>query len=276
MSLAVHSSLLAVSAFALTVWLSACSAKIVPAAPAPRALAVSVPETTIAVPQRLEDGLPQAAVENFNARHTDYAARRGDLDLLFLGDSITEGWAGAKDVWDRYYGTLKADQFGVGYDRTQHLLWRLQNGEGQHVSPRVVVLLIGTNNIGQNPDDDVVAGITAVVKEIQSDFRSAKILLLGILPRNHVSQPDRAHITAVNRAISKLDDGKRVFFLDIGAKFLDPDGEIPTELMADLLHPTEKGYETWAQGIKDKLASLGVGAVPSGPPSARIAIAVRF
>jgi beta-glucosidase len=211
---------------------------------------------TIPVPQRLEDGLPQDAIDNFNERHAQYAARQGDLDLLFVGDSITQGWGGAKDVWQRYYGSLKADQFGVGWDRTPHLLWRLKNGEGQHVKPRVVVLLIGTNNIGQNTDAEIYTGVSAIVAELENDFRGVRILVLGIFPRGTPDDPSRQRITTINGLLSRLADGKRVFYLDIGPKFLDANGVIPPDVMADRLHPTEKGYEIWAEAMKEDLAKL--------------------
>jgi lysophospholipase L1-like esterase len=240
-------------ALALVALLSACAHHFLPAETGPP----PPPSTaTIPVAQRLEDRLPQDAIDNFNERHARYASQDGDLDLLFVGDSITQGWGGATDVWQRYYGSLKADQFGVGWDRTQHVLWRLKNGEGQHVRPRVVVLLIGTNNIGQNTDAEISQGVATVVAELRNDFPAARILVLGILPRGLPDDPSRPRIVTINGMISKLADGKRVFYLDIGPKFLDANGAIPPDVMADRLHPTVKGYEIWAEAMKDELAKV--------------------
>ena len=215
----------------------------------------------IPVPQRAEDKLPPNAINGFNTRHQTYVARakQGQIDVLFLGDSITQGWPGpGKTVWAQYYGAMKAEQFGIGYDRTQHVLWRLQNGEGEGFSPKVVELLIGTNNLGPNTPAETAAGITAVVGELRKRFPDAKILLLGIFPRGNPGETAWKQVIEVNQVIAKLDDQKHVFYLDIGPKFLAADGSIAPGMMGDQakLHPSAQGYGVWAEATKDLLGKL--------------------
>lgn len=189
-------------------------------------------------------------------------AKAGDIDLLFMGDSITDFWRSTgepyagKPVFDKYFGHLKAANFGIAGDTTQGVLYRLQHGEGQGFSPKAVMLMIGTNNIGRNSAAEIAEGIGAVVLEMQRDFPKAKILLLGVFPRSAANDPIRATVKEINRIIARLDDGNRVHYLDIGAKFLDADGNIPKDVMSDGLHPTTKGYEIWAEAVKDPIAQL--------------------
>ena len=200
------------------------------------------------------------------ARHDGFVAEahRGGIELLFLGDSITDYWRasnpekGGRAIWDREFGALKAANFGISADRTQHILWRLRNGEAEGYQPKVVVLLIGTNNTGlerdgktpRNATAEVIEGVTAVVSELRARFPEAKILFLAIFPRGEKD------VAEVNRAVAQLHDGKHVFFLDIGAKFLDAEGNIPRAVMPDLLHPSEKGYQIWADAIREPLKEL--------------------
>lgn len=185
-------------------------------------------------------------------------AKKGDVDLLFLGDSITEGWAGnGKDVWAKNYADKKAANFGIGGDRTQHVLWRIENGELDGISPKVVVLMIGTNNTGSDSVQSIASGITKIVQTIRSKCPTTKVLLLAIFPRaEKADNPVRAKIAQINEIIAKLDDGKNVRYLDIGPKFLTPDGTLTQEIMRDRLHPTKAGYEIWTQSIKDLLDEM--------------------
>jgi lysophospholipase L1-like esterase len=189
-------------------------------------------------------------------------AQKGDIDVLFMGDSITDFWRSdrqpyaGKPVFDKYYGNMKVANFGIAGDTTQGVLYRLQNGEGQGFSPKAVMLMIGTNNTGRNKAAEIAEGIGAVVLELQKDFPKAKILLLGIFPRSTPNNPARATIAEINTIISKLHDGARVQYLDIGSKFLDAEGAIPKDVMSDALHPTTKGYEIWAEAVKEPLANL--------------------
>jgi len=192
-------------------------------------------------------------------------AKKGGFDVLFTGDSITDGWRNnpQKKIFDATFGPLKPANFGISGDRTQHVLWRLQNGEFEGLTlPKVVVLMIGTNNIGQkdNPEPaaSAVAGIQAILKEIRKKSDHTKILLLGVFPRGEkADHPLRAAVKEINDAIAKLDDdGKVVKYLDIGDKFLQPDGSILKEIMPDFLHLSEKGYHIWADAIKEPLVEL--------------------
>jgi len=184
-------------------------------------------------------------------------AKKGGIDVLFVGDSITDWWRSTgKDVWVKYYGSMKAANFGIAGNTTQDVLWRLQNGEGEGFQPKVVVLMIGTNNFGRNTDAQVAEGVAAVVHELRTRFASAKILLLGIFPRGPKENPVRDRVRNTNLLIAKLDDGKNVFYLDIGAKFLEPDGTLTAEIMPDGLHPSAKGYEIWGAAMQEPLAKL--------------------
>jgi lysophospholipase L1-like esterase len=186
-------------------------------------------------------------------------AKQGHVEVLFLGDSITEGWEGAgKDVWHERFAPLKAANFGIGGDRTQHVLWRLRDGkELEGISPKVVVLMIGTNNMATNTAEQIVQGVTAVVDELKHQLPQGKILLLGIFPRSPDGQHAvRAKIKAVNEQIAKLDDGKEVRYLDIGDKFLQPDGALTAEIMPDFLHLSPKGYTIWADAIQPALTEM--------------------
>ena len=197
---------------------------------------------------------------NWLKRHEGFVAlaKKGGVDVLFLGDSITDAWRtynektqrGGLRVWQKHFEPLKAANFGIGGDRTQHVLWRIQNGELDGIQPKVVVLMIGTNNSGSDSAEQIAAGIEAIVQEIRKRSPSTKILLLAIFPRGEKPNPQRDKITQVNALIAKLDDGKTVRFLDIGKRFLRDDGTIPPEIMYDYLHLTEKGYEIWAEAIR--------------------------
>ncbi len=200
-------------------------------------------------------------------RHEGFVAeaKKGGIEVLFLGDSITDGWRSkGKPVWEKHFAPLKAANFGISGDRTQHVLWRLRNGETEGYSPKAVVLMIGTNNTGKEKADgkprnstpEVVEGVTAVVKELRATFPKAKILFLAIFPRGEKDSDSRKQVTEVNQSLQKLHDGKNVHYLDIGGQFLDAAGNIPKEIMPDLLHPNERGYELWANAIKEPLKKL--------------------
>lgn len=183
--------------------------------------------------------------------------KEGPIGVLFLGDSITAGWKwNGKEVWAKNFEKYQSANFGIGGDRTQHVLWRIENGELDGINPKVVVLMIGTNNIG-NEVEEIVKGDTKIVSEIHRRLPNTKVLLLGIFPRNPgASNPFRTKIKAVNTELAKLDDGNKTRFLDIGDKFLAPDGTIPRENMYDLLHLTPAGYQIWADAINPVLEEM--------------------
>jgi lysophospholipase L1-like esterase len=192
---------------------------------------------------------------HFQKLHESFLLRRtqGPIGVLFLGDSITEGWSGrGRRVWDQYYANLDAANFGISGDRTQHVLWRIENGELDGISPKVVVLMIGTNNIGY-PAEDILKADELIVHRIHEKLPDAKVLVLGIFPRGaSADDPRRAKIKTVNAGLATLDDGNKTRFLDIGSKFLNDDGSLPRPIMPDFLHPSAAGYQIWA----DAMASL--------------------
>jgi len=181
-------------------------------------------------------------------------AKEGNVDLLFLGDSITYGWANnGKDVWQRYYGPRHAANFGIGGDRTQHILWRIDNGEIEGLKPKVAVLMIGTNNAGANTADEIADGIKAIVRRLREKLPETKILLLGVFPRSPNPGPIRDKLNEVNDKIASLGDGKKVIYLDIGKHFLNEDGTISKDIMPDFLHLSPKGYRIWADAMEPTL-----------------------
>ncbi len=189
-------------------------------------------------------------------------AKQGTAELLFMGDSITDFWrneTGAyagKPVQDKYFGQWKVANFGIAGDTTQGVLFRLNDGEGAGFSPRAVMLMIGTNNTGGNTAGEIAEGVGAVVQSLQTRFPQAKILLLGIFPRGNPGDAVRDKIADINKIISKLHDGNRVQYLDIGAGFLDASGNIAADIMSDKLHPGPKGYEIWARAVIDPITKM--------------------
>ncbi len=230
---------------------------------------VIVPKIAGAAPARLRQPPDVAAPKlgkdgkqtdpGFTEQHENFLkiAKKGGMDVLFLGDSITAGWNRAgKEVWTKAFSAYKPANFGIGGDRTQHVLWRITNGELDGVSPKALVLMIGTNNSGTDPAEEIAKGITKIVQTIREKTPNTKILLLAVFPRGMKSNEQREKLQQVNSVISKLDDGKNVFFLDIGQKFMQADGSISQEIMPDYLHLSPKGYQIWADAISPKLAEL--------------------
>ena len=210
---------------------------------------------------------PQAGNETWTNAHTALIdkAKRGNIALYFAGDSITRRWeATHKENWDHNFAGWQAADFGAGGDRTENLLYRLLNGELDGVDPKVVVLLIGTNNVGFDPvgssDDalvsDTVRGITACVGAIRRKAPGAKILLMGITPRNTKgSTAVMPTINKINRGIAALADGSRITFLDIGNLLADATGTLFEGMTDDGLHLTDKGYQVWADAMRPVLTS---------------------
>jgi lysophospholipase L1-like esterase len=198
----------------------------------------------------------------FIASHEKFVriAKEGKAQLVFLGDSITAGWGGKDNqpIWNKAFGAYVPANFGIGGDRTQHVLWRILNGELEVIKPKAVVLMIGTNNSGTDSAEGIAKGVTVIVETIRAKQPQAKILLLAVFPRGEKANPNpgREKLKVVNSIIAKLDDGKNVFFLDIGDKFLQPDGSLTKEIMPDFLHLSAAGYQIWADAIGPKLAEL--------------------
>ena len=232
-------------------------------APAKPAEASPAPAAQRATPPPAPATVPAPRTGAWVKQHEAFLERgkKGDVDLLFLGDSITAGWVNAKDVWARYYAPRKATNFGIGGDRTQHILWRLDNGEVEAIHPKVVVLMIGTNNVGSNPEAEIADGVKAILDRLHSKLPDAKVLLLGVFPRG--SNRDRAlpsvapdpRIAGINARLAAFDDGKMVKYLDIGAAFLE-DGRVSRANMPDFLHLTPASYGIWADAMEPTLWQL--------------------
>ena len=205
-------------------------------------------------------------------RHEGFVAEaaRGGVDVLFLGDSITDGWRrpgpnGGKGVWDREFAPLRAANFGIGGDRTQHVLWRIEHGTLEGLRPRVVVLMIGTNNTGferdgttpRNTPAESVAGVQAILGQLRRRLPEARVLLLAVFPRGEQpDHPQRLQVNEINRGLAPLADGRLVKFLDLNSRFLAADGTLPAAVMPDFLHPREEGSTRWAAALQAPLAEL--------------------
>ena len=188
-------------------------------------------------------------------------ANTNDFDILFEGDSITDWWQqqppqGGKEVFQKYFGDAKVANFAVAGDTTQGLLWGLKHGEGQGHKPKVIMIMIGTNNTGSASGEEIAEGVGAIILELRDDFPDAKILLLAIFPRGvGPTDSNRQKNEDANKIIARLDDGKHVFFMNINDKFLDKDGHL-IGFRGDNLHPNPVGYEAWASAVAPKLKSL--------------------
>jgi len=191
--------------------------------------------------------------ESLNAR-----VKQGNVDLIFIGDSITNGWDNeGKEVWAKYYTKRNAVNLGISCDRIQNVLWRLDHGNIDGISPRLAVVMIGSNNSSRSKLEEIPEGIKAMVQRLRTRLPNTKILLLGIFPRGKDSQdPWRQINSKVNDRICKFADGKMVFYLDIGSKLVAADGTASTDVLRDLVHPAAKGYAIWAEEIEPMVAEL--------------------
>ena len=246
-------SFLALAAIAAALQLSASAQTNVPAVSATNAPAPHINTAIVPVPRT-------GAITN---RQSQVLARAkeapGDYDIEFIGDSITQGWERAgSNVWQHYYSPRKCINFGVSGDRTQHVLWRFEQGQLDGIKARVAVVMIGTNNSNNqdNTEDDILAGVTAIVQQIRTRQPDTKIILLGIFPRGKTFSTQRGKILQVNQALAKLDDGQNIFYLDFGSQLIEKDGSIARSVMPDFLHPNERGYNIWAAATEPKIKEL--------------------
>ena len=198
---------------------------------------------------------------------------KGRIDVYFIGDSITRRW-GATDYpellanWKANFFGWNAANFGWGADRTEHILWRLENGELDGVNPKAIVVLAGTNNVGSQrggPDKvaNITKGIQAIVETCRRKAPTATIVLTAIFPRND-NMAVMPEINSINRNLARLHDGRTVRFLDVNNRLADAAGVLVEGMMheRDKLHPTLKGYQVWADALKPVLTEL------LGPPAA--------
>lgn len=214
----------------------------------------------------------RAHVDWWMPRHEQVLERvsQGNVALIMLGDSITHGWErNGKDLWNEFYAPRNAVNMGFGGDRTQHVLWRLQNGEVDGISPTLAVLMIGTNNSNSDPAEQVADGIKAVCAEIRTRLPTTKILVLAIFPRAMGNREQRelvengatyndqwARNDKTNKLVSEIADNKMIYFRNINRSFLDEDGTLPREIMPDLLHLSQDGYRIWAEAIEPSIREL--------------------
>lgn len=212
--------------------------------------------------EKLKEGAKDGKSGWWATRHEQKLAlaKQGGWELAFIGDSITHGWENAgKATWDKFYGSRKAINIGYSADRTEHVIWRLLNGEFDGYKPKGAIIMIGTNNTGHrnDPPEAIAAGIKTIIETIHAKSPATKVLLLGIFPRaaNKTDKP-RVNNDAANALLAKLADGDKVTFLNINDKFLTADGVLTKEVMPDLLHPQAKGYGIWAEAIEPAVKKL--------------------
>ena len=204
------------------------------------------------VPVSKTDAGWQNRFKQFNER-----VKQGNVDLLFIGDSITHGWEGeGKDIWAQYYGKRNAVNLGIGGDKTQHVLWRLDNGNIDGIQPKLAVLMIGTNNYKANTAEEIADGVKVIVKDLRTKLPKTKVLVLAIFPRGEKPDATREKLAKASALISKTADNRKVFFMDIGTFFTNIDGSLSKAIMPDFLHLTPEGYNRWAQAIEPMVAKL--------------------
>jgi arylsulfatase A-like enzyme/lysophospholipase L1-like esterase len=185
-----------------------------------------------------------------------------NANVVFLGDSITQGWEdNGKAAWEKHFAPLGAVNWGYSGDRTEHLIWRLQNGDIQRLKPKATVILIGTNNTGTNqrPAAETVAAIRQILDDLTWKWPETKIVLMSVFPREEMAdKPLRKINDEINTQLKSLADGKRVHLLDINAKFMDAEGNLNTQLLPDRLHLSPAAYDIWAKALAPKLKELGL------------------
>ena len=224
-----------------------------PVASAPPASPVPAPKTTMS--ELRTDG-------NLMERHKRIVAEasQGGNEIAFIGDSITEGWAGAgKDAWKNIWEPRHGVNCGIGGDRTQHVIGRLDNGLMDALSAsnntiKWVVLMIGTNNTGGDSAADIAAGNETIINKLRAGLPQAEIALFAVFPRGQWQSPQRDTIDAINKRLQTIAarDPRHIHYIDIGPKFLKPSGELPPDLMPDFLHLSPMGYKLWS----DELANV--------------------
>ena len=221
---------------------------------------VKCPDNAAALtPAPLEE---EWAVEWWMPRHEEKLNEEGreSSELLFLGDSITHGWESTgENVFEQYFSGYKVHNLGFSGDRTENVLWRIQNGALNNLNPKVAVLMIGTNNTGHRQDsaECTAKGIELILDEFKERLPETRVLLLAIFPRGEAPDEDLRQLNKqINQRIEKFSDREKVTFLDINHVFLSEEGFLSEEIMPDMLHPNEHGYQIWAESIDSYLKKL--------------------
>jgi beta-glucosidase len=216
--------------------------------------------------------IPKLDKESWISRHNDILKRikQGKVDIIMVGDSITHFWETAgKGVWDKYYANRNVVNMGISGDKTQNVIWRLEHGEVNNINPKLAVLMIGTNNSKNNDytSQQIADGVKAIVCQLRTRLPQTKILILAIPPRGSDQQrkdktlegtfnPQWEKNEKANKIISKLADDKMIYYLDINKKFLNKKGVLTRDIMPDLLHPGEKGYQILAEAMEPMIVKL--------------------
>jgi beta-glucosidase len=196
----------------------------------------------------------------------------GSFDILLVGDSITAGWSKHPEVLKKFFGTRPVMNLGHPADKTQNIIWRLLNHRMDHISPKLAIVMAGTNNSNEDEwtEEQIAEGVQAIVQILRAKLPQTKILLLGIFPRGSREQrieiksgltaagmnPQWEKIDRVNRIIQTFADGTNIVYLNINQALLDEKGALPVTVMPDLLHPNEKGYELWGNAMMPTLEKM--------------------
>ena len=209
--------------------------------------------------------IPEQPNAEWRMRHaervTDVRSHADALQVLFVGDSITGGWRDiGKAIWEKEFVPLHAVNIGIAGSQTQHILWQFENGAIDGINPRVVVLMIGVNNVVASPSQsaaDIARGIATIVARLREKLPRTRVLLLATFPKDRApTTPDRRKIQEINALIAKFDDGKNVRFCDLTPKFLSRDGTLPSEISPDGVHLSPGGYAVWAEAMRPQLRAL--------------------
>lgn len=235
--------------------IAACSAVVLCAAFAAALPVQDPPLSTVPQPRTDEGGAARQSVLLERVRTA------GPSPVVFIGDSITQGWEhDGSALWAARFAPRGALNLGASGDRTEHVLWRLREAPIGRLDPKAVVIMIGTNNLGHGRDDAsrTLAGVRAVVDLVRAQAPNATVLLLAIFPRGEQMNPMRGELLQVNQALARAyaPDSDKVRVIDIGTRFIEPDGSIPKSLMPDALHLSAAGYAVWADALSPELERI--------------------
>lgn len=185
--------------------------------------------------------------------------KKGNVDLLFIGNSIVHEWENeGKECWEKYYKHRNAVNMGFGGDKTQNVLWRLDHSDFDSISPKLAVVMIGTNNSNgdDNTAEEIADGIIKICKKLRTELPETKILLMAIFPRDSLPTAQRMKNETASKIASGIADGRMIHYMDINDRFLTDEGRLSEDIMPDFLHPNETGYKIWAEAIESKIRQL--------------------